>query len=196
MKKLLLILVMSVFAIPAIAQLTETEREFAISYLKATHSNILETVKGLPDDAFNYKPKNGGWSVSNALEHILLTETAFFGMAQGTLANDESMSESDLSGKDGVLIGMLANRGTKVKTAAPFEPSGKWDTKEKMLEELERSRNELTEFLSSTDADLRGHVTTIPVGEVDVYQIILIVAAHSQRHTFQMQEVLAEMKSM
>ncbi len=196
MKKLLLILVMSVFALPAIAQLTQTERDFAISYLKATHSNIVETVKSLPDDAFNYKPKEGGWSVSNALEHILLTETAFFGMAQGTLANDESMSENDLSGKDGVLIGMLANRGTKVKTAAPFEPSGKWDSKAKMLAELEKSRTKIVEFLSSTDADLRGHITTIPVGEVDVYQIILIIASHSQRHTFQMQEVLAEMNAM
>jgi hypothetical protein len=196
MKKLLLVLVMSVFALPAFAQLTQTERDFAISYLKATHNNIVETVKSLPEESFNYKPENGGWSVSNALEHILLTETAFFGMAQGTLANDETMSDQDLSGKDGVLIGMLANRGTKVKTAAPFEPSGKWDSKEKMLAELEKSRNNLVEFLKTTKADLRGHVTTIPIGEVDVYQIMLIMAAHSQRHTFQMQEVLAEMNSM
>ena len=181
---------------PLMAQLSQTERDFAISYLKATHNNIVEVVKELPEESFNYKPKEGGWSVSNALEHIILTETAFFGMAQGTLANDESMSEKDMSGKDGILIGMLANRGTKVKTAAPFEPTGKWDTKEDMLAELEKSRNQLIDFLSSTDADLRGHVTTIPVGEVDVYQIILIISAHSQRHTFQMQEVLAELNAM
>lgn len=196
MKKILLVLGFGIITMPLMAQLSQTERDFAISYLKATHNNIVEVVKDLPEESFNYKPKEGGWSVSNALEHILLTETAFFGMAQGTLANDESMSEKDMSGKDGILIGMLANRGTKVKTAAPFEPTGKWDTKEDMLAELEKSRNQLIDFLSSTDADLRGHVTTIPVGEVDVYQIILIISAHSQRHTFQMQEVLAELNAM
>ncbi|HCI69258.1 MAG TPA: hypothetical protein DF712_02385 [Balneola sp.] len=196
MKKILLVLGFGIITMPLMAQLSQTERDFAISYLKATHNNIVEVVKELPEESFNYKPKEGGWSVSNALEHIILTETAFFGMAQGTLANDESMSEKDMSGKDGILIGMLANRGTKVKTAAPFEPTGKWDTKEDMLAELEKSRNQLIDFLSSTDADLRGHVTTIPVGEVDVYQIILIISAHSQRHTFQMQEVLAELNAM
>ena len=196
MKKILLVLGFGIITMPLMAQLSQTERDFAISYLKATHNNIVEVVKDLPEESFNYKPKEGGWSVSNALEHILLTETAFFGMAQGTLVNDESMSEKDMSGKDGILIGMLANRGTKVKTAAPFEPTGKWDTKEDMLAELEKSRNQLIDFLSSTDADLRGHVTTIPVGEVDVYQIILIISAHSQRHTFQMQEVLSELNAM
>lgn len=196
MKKILLVLGFGILTMPLMAQLSQTERDFAISYLKATHNNIVELVKDLPEKSFNYKPKEGGWSVSNTLEHILLTETAFFGMAQGTLSNHESMSEKDMSGKDGVLIGMLANRGTKVKTAAPFEPSGKWDTKAKMLAELEKSRNQLIEFLSSTDADLRGHITTIPVGEVDVYQIILIISAHSQRHTFQMQEVLSELNAM
>ncbi|HAH50838.1 MAG TPA: hypothetical protein DCL80_06050 [Balneola sp.] len=196
MKKILLVLGFGIITMPLMAQLSQTERDFAISYLKATHNNIVEVVKDLPEESFNYKPKEGGWSVSNALEHILLTETAFFGMAQGTLVNDESMSEKDMSGKDGILIGMLANRGTKVKTAAPFEPTGKWDTKEDMLAELEKSRNQLIDFLSSTDADLRGHVTTIPVGEVDVYQIILIISAHSQRHTFHVQEVLSELNAM
>lgn len=35
---------------------------------------------------------------------------------------------------------------------------------------------------------------TIPLGDVDAYQIYLLVAAHSQRHHSQMQEVLMEMQ--
>ncbi|MEO9885294.1 MAG: DinB family protein [Balneola sp.] len=196
MKKIILPLLIGIFAIPAMAQLSQAERDFAINYLEATHANIVETVQNLPKESFNYKPKNGGWSVSNALEHILLTETAFFGMAQGSLTNADAKTDEDFSSKDAVLIGMLANRGTKVQTAAPFEPSGKWDSKAKMLAELEKSRSQLVQFISSTDADLRGYSVTIPIGKVDVYQIMLIMSAHSQRHTFQMMEVLAEMKAM
>lgn len=196
MKKITLLLIIGFFSVPLMAQLTQAERDFAVDYLTSTHENIVTMVKGLPEESFNYKPENGGWSVSNALEHILLTEAAFWGMTQQTLSNADTKSDTDLSSKDAVLIGMLANRGTKVKTAAPFEPSGKWDSKDKMLAELEKSRTMLTDFLNTTDGDLRGHKMDIPIGKADLYQIMLIIAAHSQRHTFQMQEVLTEMKGM
>ncbi len=196
MKKLLLGFVFTLLTVSAFAQLSDSEREFAIDYLDATHQNIANMIAELPEESFNYKPEDGGWSVSNALEHILLTETAFFQMVQGTLQNPEAKTEKDLSGMDAVHIGRLANRGTKVKTAAPLEPSGKWDSKEAMLEELDASRTKLIDYLKSTNKDLRGHTTTIPVGEVDTYQIFLLIAAHSQRHTFQMREVLTEMEAI
>ncbi len=196
MKKVILLLLIALVSVPAIAQLSQGERDFAVKYLNATHNNIVETVKNLPDEAFNYKPENGGWSVANALEHILLTENTFYGMAQQTVANPENKTDADLSQKDGVIIGMLANRGTKVKTAAPFEPTGKWDSKQAMIDELEKSRNMLTKYLNSTDDKLRKHKASLPFGEVDMYQLMLIIAAHSQRHTAQMQEVLAEYNAM
>ncbi|WP_421775142.1 DinB family protein [Gracilimonas sp.] len=178
------------------AQLSSADRDFAVEYLNATHQNIVDLVEPLPDEAWNYTPEDGGWSVANCLEHILTTESSFFQMAQGFMSQSEADPEFKSSVSDGVLIGMMTNRGNRVQTAEQFEPSGKWSTKQDMLDELEASRSKLISFLSDSKKNLREHKANTPFGEIDTYQVFLLVGAHSQRHTFQMQEVLGEMEGM
>lgn len=189
MKKLFSTLALCLITFSLSAQLTDAEREFAVKYLKATHSQIVETVANLTEEQWSTQPKNGGWSVANALEHILVTEATFFGIAQQTVAADKEDPKLDLSGMDGIYIGVLANRGTKVQTATPFEPTGKWNSREAMLNELKTSRDKLIDYINM-DHNLRGYKASLPLGEVDIYQLFLVISAHSQRHLFQMQEVL------
>lgn len=195
MKRTSLLFVLSFFVVSAFAQTSEADKEFAIKYLNATHQNIVDVVNSLSDEAWNYTPEAGGWSVANCVEHILVTEEAFTGMAMGTVSQAEATKE-DLSAKDGMLIGMLANRGTKVTTAPQFEPSGRWESKEEMLTALEESRDKLISFIKTSDANLRNYKAELPFGELDMVQLMLVIAAHSQRHTFQMNEVLAEYQAM
>jgi hypothetical protein len=163
--------------------------------LKATQLEITKTVAALDEKAFNWKPADAGWSVSNCLEHILLTEAAFHGMVQGAVANNETNPEFDNSMADGVLIGGMTDRGFQATTSANFEPSGKWSTKAEMITALEESRTKLISYLEQTDDDLRHIIMNLPMAEVDAYQMYLMVGAHGQRHTSQMNEVIAEMKN-
>ncbi len=195
MKKITSLFALSLFALSVLAQTSEADKEFAIKYLNATHQDIINTVNELSDEAWNYTPEAGGWSTANCLEHILVTEEAFTGMAQGTVAQSEA-TKADLSGADGMLIGMMANRGTKVTTAPQFEPSGRWDSKADMLAALEASRNKLIDFIKTSDVDLRNYKAAMPFGEVDMLQLMLVISAHSQRHTFQMKEALGEYAAM
>lgn len=194
MKRILLLLVICLISVSATAQLSDADRMFAIKYLKATHHDIVKTISELDEDSYNWKPADGGWSVSNCLEHILLTESAFHGMVQGGVASSEADPQLDLSIADGMMIGTMTDRGFQATTSENFEPSGKWETKADMIAALEESRKMLIDYLQNTDADLRHHKMTLPLGDVDAYQIYLMVAAHSQRHTTQMKEVLAEMQ--
>jgi hypothetical protein len=50
----------------------------------------------------------------------------------------------------------------------------------------------LTDFVATTSDDLRDHVVTLPFGSFDSYQMILFIAAHSNRHTQQIDEVKAD----
>jgi len=193
MKKILSLLIVCMISITAAAQLSEADRTFAVNYLMATHQNIVETVSDLDDDAFNWKPADGGWSVANSFEHILTTEAAFHGMVQGGVANNDADPELDKAMADGMLLSMMSDRGTRVTTIPNFEPSGKWTTKAEMLSALEESRTMLAEYLQNTDDDLRHYKMEIPIGELDGYQIYLLIASHSYRHTSQMKEALAEM---
>jgi uncharacterized damage-inducible protein DinB len=195
MKKLTLFLLLGFCAMPLSAQLSQSDKDFAIKYLKASQNDIVTTAEGLTSDDWNYTPEAGGWSASNCLEHILVTEEAFFGMLQGGIAQGSPDPEYDNSMADAMIIGMMANRGTKVKTAPQFEPSGRWDSKQDMLDALAESRTKLISFLENTNEDLRHYKMNTPMGEVDAYQLFLIMAAHGQRHTFQMKEALSELAS-
>ena len=191
MKKTALLFTFSFFVVSAFAQTSEADKEFAIKYLNATHENIVNTVNGISDEAWNYIPEAGGWSAANCVEHILVTEATFTGLAMNTVSQSEA-NDTDLSGSDGMLIGTMANRGTRVTTAPQFEPSGRWDSKADMLEALEESRTKLIDFITTTDKDLRHYKAQLPFGEIDMVQLMLVISAHSQRHTFQMTEVLTE----
>jgi hypothetical protein len=39
---------------------------------------------------------------------------------------------------------------------------------------------------------LRNHVASSPIGTYDAYQLILLIGAHSNRHTQQIEEVKAD----
>lgn len=196
MKRLITFCFALLMYVNAFAQLSQSDVDFAVEYLNATHQNIANLVEPLSDEVWNHKPEDGGWSVANCLEHILITESAFFQMAQGYMSQSEADPDFHSSLSDGVLIGMIANRGTQVQTAEQFEPSGKWSTKQEMLDALDASRKKLINYLSDSEMNLRHHKANTPFGELDTYQVFLLVAGHSQRHTFQMQEVLAEMEGM
>ncbi|MGN8225927.1 DinB family protein [Gracilimonas sp. BCB1] len=196
MKRIITLCFTILLSVNVMAQLSTADRDFAVEYLNATHQNIVDLVEPLSDEAWNYTPEDGGWSVANCLEHILSTESSFFQMAQGYMSQSEADPDFDSSVSDGVLIGMMTNRGNRVQTAEQFEPSGKWSTKQEMLDEMEASRSRLISFLSDSKQNLREHKANTPFGEIDTYQVFLLVGAHSQRHTFQMQEVLGEMEGM
>jgi hypothetical protein len=50
----------------------------------------------------------------------------------------------------------------------------------------------LEDFVGTTNDDLRDHVVVLPFGSFDSYQMILFMAAHSNRHTQQIEEVKAD----
>ena len=196
MKKVLSLFLICMFALPVFAQLTDGERLFAVNYMKGTEQNILDTIFELDDEELNYKPEDGGWSVSNCLEHILLTEALNWTMLQNIISNPDNILDVDYSMYDGVVIGFITNRGNAVQTAPQLEPKGNWDSREAMLDELKASREKLIEFIETTDVDLRQYKISLPFGSADAYQYLLFIAAHSQRHTLQMDEVIAEMNGM
>jgi len=49
------------------------------------------------------------------------------------------------------------------------------------------------DYVSTTNDDLRDHMGPHPVlGPLDAYQWILLISAHSERHTKQIEEVKAD----
>ena len=75
----------------------------------------------------------------------------------------------------------------------PITPSGgKFATPEDAAREFTERRDKSIAYAKSTTDDLRIHMTKNgPVGPMDAYQLLLLMASHAGRHTAQIREVEA-----
>lgn len=190
---LMSLLLLSGVALKAQTEITKDERQFAISHLKSTQSDMLKVLKGLSDEQLNFKPNAESWSIAECLRHITISESALWGnFVEGPMkvaADPSKRSEVQMS--DEQLIGVIESREQKVKTFAPFEPQNKPEPVKDVIKEFKKLRAEHIKFAKKTDADLRNHYGTLPFGTIDTYQAILFMSGHTKRHTDQMKEVMA-----
>ena len=102
-------------------------------------------------------------------------------------ANPEKRVEIKFSDDD--LIKAVEDRSRKSKTFAALEPANSpYTSVPEALAAFKSGRDKLIALVKATKTDLRNHVLVLPVGTYDSYQFILLIAAHSNRHTQQIEE--------
>ena len=183
--------ILGLACIPATNTISKKERDFAIKLLKDTQLDVISKVKGLSDDQLKYKPAPDRWSVEECLKHIAVTEQSLWKMTDGAIkqtANPDKRSE--IKNTDEQLIQMMENRTQKVKTSDQFKPENTpFTSADDALNSFKINRAKLIAYVKTTQDDLRNHVATLPFGQFDSYQMILFIAAHSNRHAQQIEEV-------
>ena len=186
----LLILLMS-FTISDIA-LTLDERNLANEELTNSRDHLLNALIGLSEPQLNYKSNDASWSIAECVEHIAISEDKFSGMLQSLLNTEADPSSRDkIKISDTELIAMMKDRTNKVQTQKTFEPSGKYGSHDATLSSFLIKRKENINFIKNSDADFRNRVQDFPFGSVDAFQLVLFMAAHSERHILQIEEVKA-----
>lgn len=196
-KTTLLLLAFTIFAAhKGIAQqkaatLTVQEKDDAIRYLKDTEAGVLNSVKGLSAAQLKFKPEDDKWSVEECIEHIAAAEKELWAMAGPALKQPVNADKrTEIKFRDDELIKAVEDRSHKSKTFAALEPKNSpYKTLQEALTAFKKSREKLIAFIGSNPQDLRNHVLVLPVGTYDVYQFILLISAHSKRHTAQIDEV-------
>ena len=195
MKKLLfMVAILSLVAFQAEPTLSKKERKTATSFLKDSEKNLMKTLGNLTDEQLKFKPAPDKWSVQDCMMHIAASEKMLWGMADQSIkgtANPEKRSE--IKWTDEQVMKNLEDRSVKVKTFAPLEPLNTgFQNIDEAIASFRENRGKLIDYVKSTPADLRSHVSTLPVGSFDAYQMILFIGAHSNRHMLQMREVMAD----
>jgi hypothetical protein len=174
--------------------ITKAERKYALAKLKDTKKHLKNATKGLNAAQLNFKATDSSWSIAECAEHIALTETALYGMFEGALkTNPDASKRSDVKFTDDQIWNMITDRTNKVKTAEPFKPSGKFGSFEGTVKEFNDKRDVHIQNVKKTQDDLRNRYAQLPqpFGTIDAYQVIIFLAAHSERHIKQIEEVKA-----
>ncbi len=172
--------------------MTSAERESVLKNLAESRERLLAMVQGLSREQLHYRPAAGRWTVAECVEHIAIVEGIVLGSIQRTLEKGpHSSKRSSMEGQDDKLVANVAGRATRIQAPDVLAPTGRWPD-EQLCKEFEAARRQTRDFAASTSADLRRHFYVHPViGELDLYQWLLLIAAHCDRHCVQSEEVMA-----
>jgi len=172
--------------------ITEAERKFAADHLNQTRTDLINAVQGLSEAQLNFKPAPDRWSVLECVQHIVLASQGLVGYLQYTLTvNNDSNFKASFP--DEQFIKMVEDRSHKVQTSENLKPvHSPYKTLDETLKAFNAGRDSLITYVNTTNDDLRNHMAVMPFGKIDGYQIILMISAHTNRHTQQLNEVKAD----
>ena len=208
MKNLFLMMLVALFSVhisvaqvrhpePVVTSVSKSEqndKKFMLDYYQQSLDNLKKATAGLTEEQLKFKPAADRWSISQCLEHIVLTEQMIFEFAKKGVegpANPERRTEIKLSDKE-VIAGMT-DRSHKAKAPEQLVPEGKYTDVETAIADLEQTREPILDYINAVPVeDLRNHVGDTPVGAVDSYQSFLYIAGHTARHTKQIEEIKAD----
>jgi uncharacterized damage-inducible protein DinB len=195
MNKLLMASVVLSIASPAFTEtLTQVERERAMSELHATRKQFLDSIAGLSDAQWNFKPSPGVWSVAEVAEHIAISEDMIFKAVTERVMKTPPTPEKkpEVHGKDELVLEKAVDRSTKFQAPEMLRPTRRWPTEPVLTDHFKESRDRTIAYVENTQDNLRDHFLEHPAFKLlDGYQWMLLISAHSHRHTLQIEEVKA-----
>lgn len=193
MKKISLLLCALIFTcVSASAQeLSQADRDKGVKYLEETRDGVVAAVSGLSDAQMHFKPAPDRWSVAECLEHIALAEDSLMmNVSQNVMKAAPGTPDRDFAKIDANVLAMIPDRSHKRQAPPELVPTGRW-TPDETLKHFLASREKTIEYMKTTP-DLRAHVADSPMGQLDAYEWLLLIGAHSKRHTEQIDEVKAD----
>ena len=125
-------------------------------------------------------------------EHITKAEDLLRSTVEGMMkapAAPDILAKT--KGKEEVILKNIPDRTRKAQAPEPLVPKGTFATKAALIEAFKAARAKTLAIATGT-SDLRAYgMAGFPIGEIDAYQGILFLSAHTERHTKQIEEVKA-----
>jgi hypothetical protein len=175
-------------------QLTQGERDRAMSHLHASRKAFLDSIEGLSEAQWRFKPDAQTWSIAEVAEHIALSEDRMFGLVTQKIMKSPAAPErkAEVEGKDELVMKVIPDRTRKATAPEALVPTGKWPDRAALAAHFRQRRDEAIRYVQTTPDDMRSHFQPHPAVQViDAYQWLLLMAAHSERHIAQIEEVKA-----
>jgi hypothetical protein len=174
-------------------EITPAQKAKALEYLESTKQDVLAAVKDLNAAQWNFKPAPDRWSIAECMEHIAAAEDFIRDLDANQVMKAPSAPGRDLATIDAAIMANVPERKTKMQAPEPIKPTNRYSSPQGSIDHFLVSRAATEDFLKHTTG-LRDHAIDSPAGTAkwDAYEFILLIAAHSERHTNQIKEVKAD----
>jgi hypothetical protein len=178
-------------------ELTESERNRARLYLDQTRSGIAGAIGSLSEPQWTFKPVRDIWSIAEIVEHVLVVQELVLGRLHEQIEKGVGgPPHPDYQRIDDLILYKFPNRLDKFPS--PRQPEGGLARCE-ALARLAANHARFQQLVDSTPGLRQYSGASAPLKAVsngmyesmDGYQFVLAAAAHTERHTKQILEVMA-----
>jgi len=163
-----------------------TEREQLAAMLRKSRDMYLGAIKEVPENAAFARLSETSWSIFEIAEHVAVAE---HGMFRAVELGTEKTTLPDRAA-DAEIIKRGLNREIKSQAPERSVPKGRWKSLAEAIDAFDKSRARSLDFVEHGDKDPRKIESVHPLfGSLDGHQILLIMAAHAERHTAQIEDI-------
>jgi len=169
-------------------------KAFLENYYMQTTANLEKAVSGLSAAQMSFSPGEGKWSVAQCLEHIIATEKKMFADIKKDMDKPaQPERKAEIKSTDADIIKMITDRSAKYKAPKELQPAGNYASTAEALSAFMATRQAIAVYIQNASLEnLRNHISDYPTGKADGYQNFLFLAAHTARHTMQIEKVKAD----
>jgi hypothetical protein len=168
-------------------------KELVLTELAGTTEGFLTALEGVDEATWRHKPAPERWSVAEIAEHttVVLQSIAKL-LTRKLLSLPLPPRESAPRISDDQIVRLMFDRSKRRDAPAPMNPTGRFADLAATVAAFTQARDQLDAFVRGTEADLRAYGAPHPIlGTLDGVQWLLFAAAHTERHTRQLQEARA-----
>jgi hypothetical protein len=174
------------YALLAAAPMTAGERQRVLAHFEMTDAWLASEVTGLSEAQLTFKMTPESWSIKDVVEHLAIAEPQYWTQVQDSLQQPVGY-KSDTT--DAAILWYGIDRSNRSTTGEARVPKGQFKTIQDSLAAFRKLRTTMVTFTTDTQEDLRGR--QLKGGNMDVYQWLLMISTHSQRHIMQIREIKA-----
>ena len=164
-----------------------TDRNGVVERLRTSNDSLAALLDGVEADAYT-RTVDGGWSIAEIVEHLILVEGRVLAGVRRVIAKGGGGPANLLS--DETVWRRASGETGKGEAPATVVPRGEWWDRKAALTELARRRQATIEYALTTEDPLRSCALAMPLGEIDGYQCLIMLAGHLERHTRQIRAML------
>ena len=177
---------------PAPGVMTPQERDLLLELLFSSQQQLVSSIVTLTPAQWTFAPGQDRWSIAQCADHLRLSEEGILGMVRGQILASPAAPEAAgaASGRDGVVVAAMRDRSRRSKTFEFLEPQTVAPTAAVFIKAFLTSRAATVQYVRETTDALHHHFAPLgPLGDLDAYQWLLLLASHTERHVAQIEEV-------
>jgi uncharacterized damage-inducible protein DinB len=165
---------------------------------RAVIDRIRDRVSGISPDTLTRRPPNGGWSVAEVLEHLIVSADSYLSRISTLLqATEEVVAGANAMWKPSLMGGLLAQslrNPRKLPAPKLYKPGP--SPRPRVLDEFLQRQEDVGRLIAEAGAmdwrRVRMRSPVLPIINMNLGDALTVLVVHAERHAAQIERVIEQ----